>query len=87
MKPIIAASTLACLALASSMPIRAQSAAPLPNFTHIYVIAMENREFTDVIGNASAPYVNSLAQRYALKVVDHLREEIRAGTPVVGSVG
>src|SRR5438093_6108172 len=25
-----------------------------------------------------------LAQRYALKVVDHLREEIRAGTPVVG---
>ena len=66
MKPTIAASTLACLALASSMPIRAQSAAPLPNFTHIYVIAMENREFTDVIGNASAPYVNSLAQRYAL---------------------
>ena len=25
-----------------------------------------------------------LAQRYALRVVDHLREEIRAGTPVVG---
>ncbi len=25
-----------------------------------------------------------LAERYALKVVDHLREEIRAGTPVVG---
>ena len=38
----------------------------LPNFTHVFVIVMENHEYADVIGNPSAPYINSLAQQYGL---------------------
>jgi hypothetical protein len=32
----------------------------------VIVLVMENREANDVLGNAQAPYVNSLARRYAL---------------------
>jgi hypothetical protein len=41
-------------------------AGPPPNFAHVYIIVMENHEFSDIIGNPSAPYINSLAQQYAL---------------------
>ena len=33
---------------------------------HVAVIVMENEEFSDVIGSSQAPYINSLARRYAL---------------------
>lgn len=33
---------------------------------HIAVILMENEEYGGIIGSSSAPYINSLAQRYAL---------------------
>jgi hypothetical protein len=33
---------------------------------HIAVIVMENEEYGDIIGSRSAPYINSLARRYAL---------------------
>ena len=33
---------------------------------HIAVIVMENEEYSGIIGSPSAPYVNSLARRYAL---------------------
>jgi phosphatidylinositol-3-phosphatase len=33
---------------------------------HIAVILMENHEYGDIIGSSSAPYINSLARRYAL---------------------
>ena len=33
---------------------------------HVAVLLMENEEFTDVIGSPEAPYINSLARRYAL---------------------
>ncbi len=38
----------------------------LPSFSHVFVIVMENREYGSVIGNAGAPYINSLAQNYGL---------------------
>jgi hypothetical protein len=38
--------------------------APVPNFGHIFVIVMENEEQTSIIGNSSAPYINSLATQY-----------------------
>ncbi|TMB65281.1 MAG: phosphoesterase, partial [Chloroflexi bacterium] len=38
----------------------------LPNFSHVFVIVMENQEITDVIGNSSAPYLNGLANSNAL---------------------
>ena len=40
--------------------------AGLPSFSHIFVIVMENREYSSVIGDPGAPYINSLAQTYGL---------------------
>lgn len=40
--------------------------AALPNFSHIFLIVMENKEYGDLIGNAHAPYINQLAARYGL---------------------
>jgi len=37
----------------------------LPKFSHVVVIVMENREYPSIIGSSKAPYINSLAQRYA----------------------
>ncbi|HEY2572092.1 MAG TPA: alkaline phosphatase family protein, partial [Solirubrobacteraceae bacterium] len=34
--------------------------------SHIVVVVLENAEYGEVIGSSSAPYVNSLARRYAL---------------------
>jgi hypothetical protein len=33
---------------------------------HVMIIVLENEEYSDIIGNAAAPYQNSLADRYAL---------------------
>ena len=38
----------------------------MPAFSHVFVIVMENEESTSLIGNASAPYINSLANSYGL---------------------
>jgi len=40
------------------------TAAALPSFSHVFVIMMENKERSQVIGNASAPYINQLARQY-----------------------
>ncbi|HEY1738382.1 MAG TPA: alkaline phosphatase family protein, partial [Acidimicrobiia bacterium] len=50
----------------------AQTVAPtdttpvVPNFDHIVVITMENKSYSDIIGNSQAPYLNSLAQQYGV---------------------
>lgn len=36
----------------------------LPNFKHIYVIILENREYSSIVGSSAAPYINSLIARY-----------------------
>ena len=33
----------------------------LPNFSHAFVIVMENEESSSIVGNATAPYINGLA--------------------------
>jgi hypothetical protein len=38
----------------------------VPNFTHIYVLMMENKEYGSIVGSASAPYLNSLISQYGL---------------------
>jgi hypothetical protein len=38
----------------------------LPDFSHIFVIVMENREYGDIIGSLDAPYLNGLAKKYGL---------------------
>ncbi len=56
-------------------PVRPSPASPvapqpvagtLPDFSHVFVIVMENREYGSVIGSPGAPYINSLARTYAL---------------------
>lgn len=37
-----------------------------PHFGHVFLIVEENHSYESVIGSASTPYLNSLAQRYGL---------------------
>jgi phosphatidylinositol-3-phosphatase len=51
-------------------PLASASASPLatglPDFSHIYLIVLENKEDSSIIGNAQAPYLNRLARTYGL---------------------
>jgi phosphatidylinositol-3-phosphatase len=44
---------------------------PRGGFSRAIVIVMENKDFGDVIGNARAPFLNSLADRYGLALDYH----------------
>ena len=37
-----------------------------PTFNHVFLVVEENHSFTEVIGNSSMPYFNSLASKYGL---------------------
>src|SRR5579863_5874074 len=49
----------------------AYTQAALPHFDHIVVAIEENHNFAQVIGSASAPYINSLASQGALFTNSH----------------
>jgi len=38
----------------------------LPNFSHVFVIVMENEESSAIVGNGAAPYVNGLLSDHGL---------------------
>jgi phosphatidylinositol-3-phosphatase len=38
----------------------------MPDFSHIYLIVLENEERGSIIGNSAAPYINHLASSYGL---------------------
>jgi phospholipase C len=42
------------------------SAGRVPDFSHVVVIVMENKECSQVVGSSDAPYLNALGRRYAL---------------------
>jgi phospholipase C len=42
------------------------TAARVPNFKHIFVVVLENKEYDQVVGQDQTPYFNSLAQHYGL---------------------
>jgi hypothetical protein len=42
------------------------STSTVPAFTHVFVVVMENKEASQIIGSTSAPYINSLAAQYGL---------------------
>ncbi len=55
----------------SAWPSASPSASPtpgsgLPDFAHVYVIILENKEYGSIVGSASAPYENELIARYGL---------------------
>ncbi len=57
----------AALAPAGSPPTTASPAvAPLPSALHIFVIVMENKSYSEVIGNPAARYENELVASYGL---------------------
>ena len=63
----VAALQLACggySAGSSSSPTL--TPANFPTFSHVVLVVEENHSFTDVIGNSSMPYLNSLASKYGL---------------------
>ena len=38
----------------------------VPQFAHVFLLVEENHSYSDVIGNSSMPYLNSLASKYGL---------------------
>jgi predicted small lipoprotein YifL len=65
---VLAVTLAGCGAKAGAPLDLPSSPADLPrsNASHVVVIVMENREYGEVIGDASSPYVNGLAGRGAL---------------------
>jgi phosphatidylinositol-3-phosphatase len=61
----------ACLAAVSACgapagtPPEADGGRPFPDPARVAVVVLENRSYEQVIGSASAPYINRLARRYA----------------------
>ena len=64
---------LGCGAASAGRPLAVPPVAKLPaaRSSHLVEIVMENREYGDVIGSPSAPYVNRLARRYGLATASH----------------
>jgi hypothetical protein len=56
---------LSALVLGTTGPAGAAARAGVPDFSHVVVIVMENKEFSDVVGRADAPTFARLARRYA----------------------
>jgi hypothetical protein len=50
----------------SATPVLSAAAGPMPNFGHVFVVVMENKESSAIIGNPNAPYINDLADKYGL---------------------
>jgi acid phosphatase len=53
-------------AMPTPVPPATPPAANLPNFSHVYVIVFENKEYSSIVGSSSAPYINSLISQYGL---------------------
>jgi phosphatidylinositol-3-phosphatase len=58
------ASLRATSSASGSATPRPTNADGLPDFAHVYVIILENREYGDIVGERTAPYLNSLIARY-----------------------
>jgi hypothetical protein len=59
--------TVGCAQALPGAPLGVQaSKLPSPASSHVIVIVMENAEYSEVLGNPAAPYINALARRYGL---------------------
>jgi hypothetical protein len=63
--PGIVAARSTSIASAATTPKSSPTTKRL-QFDHIYLIVMENKESTDIIGSSHAPYINSLIQQYGV---------------------
>ena len=55
-----------CGGVNGSSPIQAPVPSGQPTFSHVVLVVEENHSYSEVIGNASMPYLNSLASQYGL---------------------
>jgi phospholipase C len=55
----------ACGGSSSNGPNSTVKVTAVPQFTHVAIVVLENASYPDVIGNASMPYLNSLASQYS----------------------
>src|SRR6267143_6820778 len=62
---ILSAFLLIALA-GGSLFVHPASAATAPSVSYVVVIMMENRNYADIIGSTSAPYLNQLASTYGI---------------------
>ena len=72
-------------------------AASTPTFAHVFLVIEENHSFSDVIGNSSMPFLNSLASAYGLatqyyadahpSLPNYFMLTVGAGTSITGSQG
>ena len=60
------AALLAALSLTAAAPQVFADQGSSEGPSHIFYIMMENHAYSEIIGNPQAPFINSLAQRYAL---------------------
>jgi phosphatidylinositol-3-phosphatase len=49
-----------------SSPVQTPVPSSQPTFSHVFLIVEENHSYSEVIGNSSMPYLNSLASQYGL---------------------
>jgi phosphatidylinositol-3-phosphatase len=61
---LVASMTVACAG--GSVAHSSSSSGMVPVVAHVFVLIDENQSYSDVIGNSTMPYTNSLAQQYAL---------------------
>jgi phosphatidylinositol-3-phosphatase len=66
MLTVFASALLVLTVLLGMLHPAGTAAASVPNFSHVFTIVLENKEYTSVIGNSKAPYFNQLAQQYGL---------------------
>jgi len=74
--PNVTSTSLAATIVSPTVTKRAPTAAsatptvtsitPGPSFSHVYLIVMENKSYSEIVGNAHAPYINSLITQYGL---------------------
>ena len=66
----VALGVMACGGAGALLPIQThpspKARVPGGSPAHVAVIVMENKEFGDIIGSRSTPYINHLARRYSL---------------------
>jgi hypothetical protein len=43
-----------------------ETVGPVPDFSHVYLLVLENKSYDQIVGSEDAPYLNELAARYGL---------------------
>jgi phosphatidylinositol-3-phosphatase len=65
--PIVISTRATPTAIATLGPSPTAAAqAGIPAFSHVFIIVMENEAYDKVLGNPDVPYINNLAQQYAV---------------------